>query len=540
MKLRVAYRIAVVLVLSLLRSSRKSTKVSRGFFSRPVFLVVVDAVIFVVVTLAVLFFAPYIGMRFELGALTSQVLVGLPPIIFLMILIYSILWEISTSAQSTSSDVVNWLPVEPAEYVLGSTLSVVYYFSWFLAAIFAAALALTILTGGLGLWLLFLLLSLIAAFSGGFAVEIIRGATSKVSSSFYKRGGRSTIAIRLAVTIIVLTVFMTLTNVNLMYGLLQGIASGVNVVWFLPPVWPSLVIISVLQARSTEAFLFAASSLAFILLLFVAGLKLRERYWVPAQVSIKLGGGKYAPRAGFLNRVGFTVGEAALVRKDMRALTRRREMSGFIAIPIFITVIMGIPALSRLGEAEGVGATFNYLIFLIGPMLFALILALSSFGQEGESVWNICALPLRVGDIIKAKLGFVLLPTLIFLVAVWLLVAVLQPPTETFLLLLAGGLLPLPALTLMGLAAGARYPDFRVLPRSRFIGLKGTLLGFALGGAVTLAILTPLAAHLIIAWEAFNLPSAIMAAVAVAVAVTAVAYFYARANIVKLFQQHIT
>ena len=151
MKLKVAYWIAVVLVLSLLRSSRKSTKVSKGFFSRPAVLVVVDAAIFVAVTLTVLFFSPYIEMGFELEALTSQVLVGLPPIIFLMILVYSILWEFSTSAQLTSSDVVNWLPVEPAEYVLGSTFSVVYYFSWFLAAIFAAALALTVLTGGLGL-----------------------------------------------------------------------------------------------------------------------------------------------------------------------------------------------------------------------------------------------------------------------------------------------------------------------------------------------------------------------------------------------------
>jgi len=540
MKLRVAYRIAVVLVLSLMRSSSKSTKVSRGFLRRPAVLLVVDAVIFMAVTLAVLFFAPHLEMGFGLAALASQALIGLPPIIFLMMFIYGILWEFGTSAQATSSNVVNWLPVEPAEYVLGSTFSVVYYFSWFLSAIFAVALALTILTGALELWFLFLLLSLIAAFSGGFAVELVRGATSKISSTFYRRGGRSTIAIRLVVTISVLVVFMTFTNVNFMYGILRSVASGVNVVWFLPPAWPSLAITYVLQAQPTAAFLFATSSLAFSVLLFVAGLKLRERYWVPAQVSIKLGGTKYAPRAGFLNRVGLTVGEAALVRKDIRALTRRREMSQFIAIPIFITVIMGVSALPKLGEAEGVGATFNYLIFLIGPLLFAILISISSFGQEGESFWNIHALPLRVGEILKAKLGFVLLPSLLFLVAVWLLVAVLQPPAEVFLLLLTGGLLPLPSLILMGLAVGARYPDFRVLPRSRFIGLKGSLLGLTICWGVTFVILTPLAIHLIIGWEAFNLPVSIMVAVVVAVGVTAVAYFRARSNIARLFQQQIS
>ena len=69
-------------------------------------------------------------------------------------------------------------------------------------------------------------------------------------------------------------------------------------------------------------------------------IKLRQKYWVPAPFSINLKPSKpYTPKRGLLGSLGFTSAEAALIRKDLRGLTRRKEMIVWIAVPLALSLI---------------------------------------------------------------------------------------------------------------------------------------------------------------------------------------------------------
>ena len=73
---------------------------------------------------------------------------------------------------------------------------------------------------------------------------------------------------------------------------------------------------------------FYALSLCFIAGLFFLAVALNKRFglYEPPAITVSRGVGVYAPKTGFLGRIGFSAVEAALVRKDFRAYTRRREL----------------------------------------------------------------------------------------------------------------------------------------------------------------------------------------------------------------------
>jgi hypothetical protein len=49
----------------------------------------------------------------------------------------------------------------------------------------------------------------------------------------------------------------------------------------------------------------------------------------------------------------------------------------------------------------------------------------------------------------------------------------------------------------IGLGVGSRWPDFTVGARTRFITMKGFIVGFALSGLATLAVYAPVALYIV-------------------------------------------
>ncbi|MEM2906163.1 MAG: hypothetical protein QW057_04170 [Candidatus Bathyarchaeia archaeon] len=535
-------RLAHVLVASQLRGSGRD-RPATSLLGKPRVLLYVDLAGFIaplVLLLTVLKRLPF-QLGLLLWDLTAQALVGLPVFVTSTLLLIGVLWEIAAPYRFTSSDTVNWLPLRPSEYVLASTLSSVYTYSILLAVGWGATLGLALTFRMELLWVVSALVSLVAALIGGFAVEMLRSLTNRVSSSFYRRGGRGVIAVRLVLTVLALVLFQVIFNANLMLPLVQALVGAVNAFWFIPVLWPALLVQRLYESDLLGAAALAGAIPVFTAALFFAAVALRTRYWAPLPVSIRVTNTVYAPRAGLLGRLGLSPVEAAIVRKDLRSLTRRREMARFLALPIALFIPFTL-TFSNLSAEPVDRVAFGLPLIVPLLALFSLILAMASIGQEGQAVLNLYASPISPRQLLGGKLLSSLLvstPFNVAFAALMLWAGGVQPD-------LFGGFIAVTvALTVesafLGLAVGCWGPDFSEGPRTRFVAMKGWVVGqLAFWGAaavseapVALYVYSPsLAARI-----GVQLPTAVAVAVTVTALISSVAYKYASRAATRLLQE---
>jgi hypothetical protein len=256
----------------------------------------------------------------------------------------------------------------------------------------------------------------------------------------------------------------------------------------------SLAVASFIEDNLLSASLYAFLTFLLCGFFFLACVRLRQAYWMPMPVSVKLSTATYAPSAGFLSRLGLNPTESAIVKKDFRSLSRRREMARFLAIPILIVASLLIPSLVSTSQspASSLGIMFWFFPLIFGVTFFALFTSMISVGQEGSAVWNLYSSPLLPRELVKAKATANIILSLPIAITFWLGITLLGHTSFKSSLAI---LLVLAALILVesfvGLALGAKYPDFSETIRSRFIRLTGMLTGMLLGMAVAGAILVP-------------------------------------------------
>jgi hypothetical protein len=225
---------------------------------------------------------------------------------------------------------------------------------------------------------------------------------------------------------------------------------------------------------------YALLSIAFTALLLWTSVKLREKYWVPAPFAIKLTSSKpYTPKQGFLGSIGFTAAESALIKKDFRGLTRRKEMLVWIAVPLGISVISLFSTQSSLETATStIGRLALFWGPLIGVFMFAFYLALTGIGQEGSAFLNLRIIPVKEKEVVKAKLSTALVPAVCAIAVVTALIQlVVQPSLEALIAISVALFAVIFECTFVGLAVGSRFPDFTEVPRARFVDQKGVWLG---------------------------------------------------------------
>jgi len=200
-----------------------------------------------------------------------------------------------------------------------------------------------------------------------------------------------------------------------------------------------------------------------------------------------------------LGKLGFTAAEAALLKKDFRGLTRRKEMIVWIAVPLGISVISLFSTQSSLVNAS---TTIDQLALFWGPLIgvfmFAFYLALTGIGQEGSAFLNLRIIPLKSKELIKAKLSLALIPSVCAMVVVTVLIQVIvQPRFEVLTAISVTLFVVLFECSFVGLAVGSRFPDFTEIPRARFVDQKGVWLGmFIVAGCLGVTFL-PLALYVV-------------------------------------------
>jgi len=490
MNLKLVYRLAMVLVVSQVRATRSRVRLKS--FRRPIAIFAVGLIAFF---LAFIFFweiAPAIssveGGGIALEDLTRQGLIGLPSFVIFFTILSGLLWELSYSAQFSSTDIINALPLSASEYVLGSSLSVAYSYSLIPAIGLGATLALGVYFHSIDLWMMTAVFTFMGTFLGAFVIEIVRAVMSRTSSAFYRRGGRIAIATRLIGAVLILLAFQLAFNYRVMYVLLQSVMTGITVAWFIPVAWPSLAVMESDRGNYAIAFTLAVSSLVFMVVMFWLSVKLRERYWVPIPASIRITTTPYSPRTGFLGRLGFSSAESAIVRKDLRSLTRRREMARLLAIPVIILVSM-LASFTSSGGSELEFLAFSLVSFSLAVAIFSLVMSMISIGQEASAIWNIYSSPIAPKEIVKAKLMLGFLISLGVLLVILLAFGLLfRPNYQVLILFFFLGLSLAIVETSVGLMIGSWFPDFGEIPRSRFVtfsgGFVGTIAGLIVAGIV--------------------------------------------------------
>ena len=497
MNLRTAYHLTKVLTYSQLRATSR-IRGRLDFLRRPSAILLIDATVFVGASVVAQKLVSILTTAISTStgsSLAVQAMVDLPVFLMFLVMLSGLLWELSYSFSFTSTDMINHLPITAAEYVLASSASLAFSYSIYVAVGLGGALGLALQFGLLNAWIITVLMSLVAVLIGAFGIEALRAFTNRVSSLLYKRSGRAVMILRLVVLIVVFVFFQLVFNPTIMLSLLGSIAGSVQGALYFPLVWPSLAVASFLQDNLPSASLYVFLTFLLCGFFFSACARLRQAYWMPMPVSVKLSTATYAPRAGFLSRLGLNPTESAIVRKDFRSLSRRREMARFLAIPILIVASLLIPSLmSTTSEspASSMGILFWFFPLIFGLTIFALFTSMISVGQEGAGVWNLYSSPLLPSEFVRAKVTANIILSLPIAMAFWLGITLLGHASFKSSLAI---LLVLTALVLVesfvGLALGAKYPDFSETIRSRFIRLTGMLTGMLLGVTIAGAILAP-------------------------------------------------
>ena len=510
-------------VLYLLRVDRKSGRLIRGIkatrYKENSFLAYwpywTAAIIGVVGGLLAYFIASSVYSQVSIGLPPLQkgtlgVFTVLPTLILVASLIFTLLQQIQLAGLRASSQVMYWLPITWQEHTLASILS--NLLGWPVALVTGLSAGIIVFSVFYGLILQALLTMVImaaAAFMASAITEALRILQVRFTGAVYKSSGRGAIWVRFIGTLSFFIIFYIIY-----FYITQGFASFItnltaaqSAVWYVPFIWPALLLSYAIKGLFLQAAFFLALSALLIAGLFYLAIVLNKRYglYEPPAITIQKSG-VYAPKAGFLGKIGFSNVEAAIIRKDLRSFTRRRELTGIYIAPIIMIII---PILNTLGVINSGGGAptgaltlfWTEFIFLLPAGFMAMLLGEVLIGEEGQSVWRIYASPVSPKSLIKSKYFFVLLFSVIILLVSGTIGVLFYHPTlqkaiidflEAFFVALAVGA--------VSLAIGLKGPDFSETRRARMVRQSWSLIGLIAGIIAGGAVLAPIAPFIIFAF----------------------------------------
>src|SRR5438874_2146908 len=492
MRLAVLFKFAKVLMISRLRSTRRSI-VSRSITSRPILIGLIGIVLFVAALLFGYLTTVFLssGGAPLTGPVAHQLVVtifgGVPLVLVGFYFTMGLLWEVNASTEAESTDAINWLPITPGEYVAASSLSTGYTYSPLLMVAFGYALPIGILTGNLAGFLVLVPIALLSTSVGSVSVEILRSALASASTAFNKLGGRITVIMRILGIILILLVTQLLFSGVFLIQIISSLVGTAAAASFVPVFWPTLAITKLLQSDFLGSAGFLGLSIALFLLLSYIALSLRAKYWAVTPGAIHFAGAGSVSGPSRLGYLGLSSPSIAMLKREIRSATRRKEVVRLMAIPIIMPIMISFPAIFSPAPSSTSGPAQIDPIFLVIPFLFgiglgSLFLGMTSIGQEGRRLWNLSALPVSASMLVKSKLMFRSLVSSIGL-GLGAVVSALLLHASIFVILgfLGLGFVVILAEASLGIAVGSRFPDFSDGPRPRFVTVVGSIIGAVLG-----------------------------------------------------------
>lgn len=467
-----------------------------GRFFRPRVILILYSVAFVASFLLVQLVLPFLENVLA-EDLVWQLLIGLPMILTSGVIIAGILFELGQGAGVSPSEAVNWLPISPREYVAASSLSTAAAYFPLFAIGAGATLPLSLEFNLFSVWSVAAILSILALLLGAFIVEIL-AAVNRVSSKIYRKSGKFAILSRI-VLIVLFAVIQVAFNPYFLFHVLGDTASVLGVTWFVPMIWPSVAITNLIRLDTFAAVIFSTLSVAFVLTAFLAASYLRQKFWSPTHISITTKSSiVYEPQTPSLLQLGFSPLETAIALKEFRALARRRDLARFMAIPVVYVIALTLPVLFSPSDDDFLRGSFGFFLAAMVPFIIPLMLSSITVGQEGKAIVRILMLPIRANSFIKGKLLPAWIISIISSIGTVIIFRMLgQMPLPAMWAIITASVFVVVVESFVGLGIGARYPDFTVSARSRYITLTGFIRSIVIGGPPALAIFAPITFYII-------------------------------------------
>jgi hypothetical protein len=463
----------------------------------------------VVGALAGMFYVSASATDPNFAALANQVMLnlffGLPTLVLIYSLVFTTMQQIQRSGAKFSVQAPYWLPITWGEHTLASILASLFGFPLVSIVFIAPAIILfSTFTGQVVAAAVAILAVCAAAFMASTVTEVFRILQIRFIGAVYKSTGRAAIWVRFVGSLLLFLVFYivyfyVVSGSGGIY-LVQTIASAQSAIWFIPFVWLGMTLYSFLNGLILQGIAFVVLSLGFIAALFYLATWLNGRYGLYEPPAITVSRGVYAPKTGLLGRLGFSATERALIRKDLKAFTRRRELMVVFIIPIIVILALIMQALGQMGGPVPTEASllFFALVFLIPSAVMAIMLGSFMIGEEGMTIWRIYSSPISPKSLVKSKYFFVIFFSLAILaVSGTVGFIAFNPSLRTVLVALLESVFLVFTLGSISLSNGIKGADFTEVPRPRMIRPLQSFINLIVCFLVAIAILAPFVPYLL-------------------------------------------
>ncbi len=433
----------------------------------------------------------------------TSLFISLPTLALLYGLVIAQMNQIQRMGAKISIQPLYWYPITWKEQTLASILAGILGTPLVITLFISCAIIMASIFIGLVPLAVFTSLALTASMIlGSTTAEILKSLQARMIGAVTKAAGRAAVWVRLIGSLAFFVVFY-LIYFSIVYNVspvafAESIASGQRALWFIPYVWLGVALFEFAASQFLQTALLTAASLVFIYVLFVAAARLNARFGLYEAPSVRISYGAYVPKTGLLGRLGFSSFEAGLMRKDLKAFTRRRELTYIFILPV-IVIIAPLLSVLRGGTTDTqIPITFQSFLFVYVALLPGALMAvmMGSFivGSEGESVRFLYSWPVSAKSLVKAKYFFVALFSLAAAFICSIVGVVLATPSIQMAVIgLAEAVFVILPLSMVSLAFGIEGADFRELPpRPRMIRPLWSLINMIVCAVLGFVIIAPL------------------------------------------------
>jgi len=423
-----------------------------------------------------------------------------PTMVLLYSLVFTTMSQIQRMGVRASLQPPYWLPITWEEHTLASTIAHLIGFPLASLILFSSAIATVSLyleTTPLAVLTIFAMLA--SAFLASTTTEIFRVLQTRLIGAVYKASGKAAIWVRFLGSLIFLIAFyvvwFSLTSGGGSIALIEMLAGAQQAVWFIPYVWLGVALASFLNGLMEQTVIFSLASLLFILALFYAAVKLNARFGLYEPPAITVSRGAYVPKVGFLGKLGFSSLEAAVIRKDFKAFTRRRELMYIFITPLVFILMPLLSSGFRAYAPEESRFLFAWILLVPGAIM-AVMLGLMIIGEEGGSVWLFFSSPITARSLVKCKYAFVTIFSFVVMLVCGVIgILIARPSPDIAMVLLIEAMLLIFALGAVSIGAGIKGADFTEVPRPRMVRPLTVFVYIPFCLVLALAIFSPLLLH---------------------------------------------
>ena len=438
---------------------------------------------------------------FDQGA--RYLFLSLPTLVLISNLVFIMMSQIQRMGVRSSIQPPYWLPITWEEHTLASTLANLIGIPLaFLILLSSAIATVSIYLEQVSLASLTIFALLASAFLASTTTEIFRILQIRLVGAVYKSTGKAAVWVRFLGSMLFLVVFYVVwfafASGTGSIALIEAVAGAQQAVWFVPYVWLGMALAAFVSGLLAQTVIFSLASLLFILILFYLAVKLNARFGLYEPPAITVSRGIYAPKVGFLGKLGFSSLEAAVIRKDFKAFTRRRELMYIFITPLAVILM---PLMQQLGMLGGPAAPepsrFLFALILLAPaVIMAVMLGLMIIGEEGGSVWLFFSSPITARSLVKCKYAFIIIFSWVVTLVYGVVgILVTRPSPDIAIALLIESILLIFALGAVSLGAGIKGADFTEVPRPRMFRPFTAIVYMPLCLVLALAIFSPLLLH---------------------------------------------